>query len=225
LGSENAPFLSRPRKPCAEKRGEWQICHGDPDYHAAGRVKPQSNFNKPAAHIGEIKAMDLVTALAVSIGLLGGAATYLYISDFLGLGLQIWAAFIAWASFYHCGGKLQGFTSSILANLWGVVWGVLTLLAISHLDFGLPAPVWAGICVAIGVGLMVLGAKIPIFSAIPASVYGFAATVAFALLTNTVGALTEPTLANPAVVIAISMIGGAIFGLISEAVAGAIAKS
>ena len=96
--------------------------------------------------------MDLVTALAVSIGLLGGAATYLYLSDFLGLGLQIWAAFIAWASFYHCGGKVQGFTSSILANLWGVLWGALTLIAFSNLDFGLPAPVWAGICVAIGVG-------------------------------------------------------------------------
>jgi hypothetical protein len=169
--------------------------------------------------------MDLVTALAVSIGLLGGAATYLYLSDFFGLGLQIWAAFIAWASFYHCGGKIQGFTSSILANLWGVVWGALTLIAFSNLDFGLPAPIWAGICVAVGVGLMVLGAKIPIFSAIPASVYGYAATVALALLSNSVGSLMEPTLLNPAVIIAMSMFGGAVFGLISEALAGAMAKA
>ncbi len=169
--------------------------------------------------------MDLVTALAVSIGLLGGVATYLYLSDFWVLGLQIWAAFIAWASFYHCGGKVQGFISSILANLWGIVWGALTLIAFSQLDFGLPAPVWAGICVAIGVGLMVLGAKIPIFSAIPASVYGYAATVAMALLTNTVGSLMEPTLLNPAAIIAISMFGGAVFGLISEALAGAMAKT
>ena len=171
--------------------------------------------------------MGIVTALAVSIGLLGGVATYLYLSDFLGLGLQIWAAFIAWASFYHCGGKIGGFTKSVLANLWGIVWAVLTLLAITKLGFAetLGLPVWAGICVAIGVGLMVLGAKIPIFSAIPASVYGYAATGGFALLTNAVAGLTAPTLAKPAVVIAISMIGGAIFGLISEAVAGAIAKS
>ncbi len=169
--------------------------------------------------------MDLVTALAVSIGLLGGAATYLYLSDFLGLGLQIWAAFIAWASFYHCGGKIQGFTSSILANLWGVIWGALTLIAFSNLDFGLAAPIWAGICVAFGVGLMILGCKIPIFSAIPATVYGYAATVALALLTNSVAGLVDPTLTNPAVVIALSMIGGAIFGLISEALAGVLAKS
>jgi len=169
--------------------------------------------------------MDLVTALAVSIGLLGGVATYLYLSDFWVLGLQIWAAFIAWASFYHCGGKFQGFISSILANLWGVVWGALTLIAFSNLDLGLEAPIWAGICVAVGVGLMVLGAKIPIFSAIPASVYGYAATVALALLTNSVPSLMEPTLANPAAIVAISMFGGAVFGLISEAFAGVMAKS
>ncbi len=168
--------------------------------------------------------MDIVTALALSIGLLGGVATYLYLSDPLVLGLQIWAAFIAWASFYHCGGKIQGFISSILANLWGVVWGALTLIAFSNLDFGLTAPIWAGICVAVGVGLMILGCKIPIFSAIPATVYGYAATVALALLTNTVPGLVEPTLTNPAVIIALSMIGGAIFGLISEALAGLLAR-
>src|ERR1700741_2840521 len=112
--------------------------------------------------------MGIVTALAVSIGLLGGVATYLYLSDFFGLGLQIWAAFIAWASFYPCGGKVKGFTSSILANLWGVLWGALTLIALSNLEFRLPAPVWDGICVAIGVAIMILGCKIPIFSAIPA---------------------------------------------------------
>ena len=169
--------------------------------------------------------MDLVTALALSIGLLGGVATYLYLSDPLVLGLQIWAAFIAWASFYHCGGKVQGFISSILANLWGVLWAALTLIVFSNLDVGLPAPVWAGICVAVGVGLMILGCKIPIFSAIPATVYGYAATAALALLTNTVPGLVEPTLTNPAVIIALSMIGGAIFGLISEALAGLLARS
>jgi Protein of unknown function (DUF1097) len=169
--------------------------------------------------------MDLVTALAISIGLLGGVATFLCLSNFFGLGLQIWAAFIAWASFYHCGGKVQGFTSSLLANLWGVVWGALTLIAFSNLDFGLPAPIWGGICVAIGVGLMIIGCKIPIFSAVAATVYGYAALVAYALLTNSVPGLLDPTLTNPVVVIGLSMIGGAIFGLISEALAGVLAKA
>lgn len=172
--------------------------------------------------------MDLVTALAVSIGLLGGVATYLYLSDFLGLGLLIWAAFIAWASFYHCGGKAQGFVASVLANLWGIVWAVLTFLAIANLGNvaeQLPPNVWPAICVAVGVGLMILGCKIPIFSAIPATVYGYAATVAFVLLEAGTDGLVEPSLANPAVVVALSMIGGAIFGYISEVFAGVMARS
>jgi hypothetical protein len=171
--------------------------------------------------------MGIVTALAVSIGLLGGVATYLYLADFFGLGLQIWAAFIAWASFYHCGGKIHGFTSSILANLWGIVWGVLTLLAITKVGLGgsLPPNIWPAICVAVGVGLMILGSHIPLFSAIPATVYGYASIVAFALLKAGTDGLMDPTLQNPAVVIALSMIGGAIFGLISEAIAGGLAKS
>lgn len=172
--------------------------------------------------------MDLITALALSIGVLGGVATYLFLADHFGLGLQIWAAFIAWASFYHCGGKGKGFLSSVLANLWGVVMATLTLLAVTKVGLAdtLTLPVWAGICVAIGVGIMILGTKIPIFSAIPATVYGYAATVALALLaTNGLNLLVEPTLHNPAAIVAASMVIGAGFGFISEALAGAVAKS
>ena len=167
--------------------------------------------------------MDLITALAVSIGVLGGVATYFFLSPF-GFGLQIWAAFIGWASFYHCGGKTGGLTSSIAANLWGVLWGAITLIAVTQGGFAdsLGLPVWAGICVAVGVALMILGAKIPLFSAIPAQVYGYAATVAFALLTNATGALTLPDLTNPAINIAISLAIGGVLGFISEQVAGAL---
>ena len=171
--------------------------------------------------------MNLVTALALIIGLLGGLATFAFLSDFGGLGLQIWAAFIAWASFFHCGGKTAGFTSSLLGNLWGVLLAALTLIAFSSLGLGdtLGTPVWAGICVAIGVALMILGANIPIFSAIPAAVYGYAATAGFALLSNAVPSLTDMSLANAAVVVAISMIVGNVLGYISEAIAGSMASA
>ena len=172
--------------------------------------------------------MGLITALAISIGLLGGIATYLVFSDPLMLGLQIWAVFIGWASFYHCGGKGGGFVSSAVANVWGVVWAALTLLAVSQLPFGeaLGLPVWAGICVAIGVGVMILGCNIPMFSAVPATVYGYAATVALVLLTATgMDNLAMPTLENPAAIVAMSLVVGGVFGIISEMLAGALAKS
>ncbi|HKZ96615.1 MAG TPA: DUF1097 domain-containing protein, partial [Hyphomicrobiaceae bacterium] len=107
--------------------------------------------------------MDLITALALSIGVLGGIATFLFLSPF-GMGLQIWAAFLGWASFFHCGGKEKGFLDSVIANIWGAVMAGLTLIAVSGTgladSFGLP--IWAGICVAIGVAIMILGAKIPL---------------------------------------------------------------
>jgi hypothetical protein len=170
--------------------------------------------------------MSLITTLAVSIGVLGGVATYVSLSPF-GYGLQLWAAFIGWASFYHDGGRIYGFISSVLANLWGVLWGALTLIAVTQSGIAdtLGLAVWTPICVAVGITLMILGAKIPIFSTIPAQVYGFAATVAFTLLTNAAGALLQPKLTNPAIIIALSMVAGAVFGIISEQLARALAKS
>ena len=43
--------------------------------------------------------MPLLTALAISIGILGGVATWLFTGPLAGFSLQIWAAFIAWAAF------------------------------------------------------------------------------------------------------------------------------
>jgi hypothetical protein len=144
------------------------------------------------------------------------------------MGLQIWAAFIGWASFYHCGDKAEGLQKSAITNLWGVIVGVLTLLAITRtgLADSLGLPVWGGICVAVGAFILVIGAKIPALGAIPAGVYGFASTVAMSLLSaNGLANLTTPSLANPAINIAISLVAGGIFGIVSEKVAGALAKA
>ena len=82
---------------------------------------------------------------------------------------------------------------------------------------GLAAPVAVGATV----GLMVLGAHIPLFSAIPAAVYGYAATAAFGLMGNHVGdALSMGPMASPALNIIASMVIGGIFGYVSEKIAG-----
>ncbi len=170
--------------------------------------------------------MDLVTALAITIGALGGVATFVFLSP-IGLGLSIWAAFLAWASFYHCGGQIGGFQTSLLGNLWGALWGALTLLAVTKTGAAdsLGLPVWAGICVAVGVALMILGSKLPYLSSIPAAVYGYAAVIALSLLTNTAGSVATPAWENPAVNVALSMVVGGLLGLLSERLAGMLAKA
>src|SRR5918998_2210539 len=73
-------------------------------------------------------AMSLITALAISIGALGGLATWVC----LGMvpGLQIWAIFIAWACFYHCGGGETGLKTTIVCNIAGAVIAWIALLIV-----------------------------------------------------------------------------------------------
>jgi hypothetical protein len=167
--------------------------------------------------------MSSNTALAISVGVLGAIATWLFLGP-LGGALAIWAAFIAWGCYFHCGGKEQGLQTAIVNNAAGAVIGGLTLLA-AGAAFGasMPAAVWPAICVGIGVAAMVLLANMPMFSVIPAQVYGFASVVAYTLMKDAGGSLTAVSMENPVVVVILSMIIGAAFGYVSEKLAGMLA--
>jgi Protein of unknown function (DUF1097) len=169
--------------------------------------------------------MDLITALSVSISVLGAIAAYLFLSPY-GMGLQIWAAFIAWGSFYHCGGKEAGLQKTIVQNVFGAIIAWILLLMVTKIPLGasLGVPLWAAICVLITVFIAVYAAKIPLLADIPATVFGFAATVGFGLAGNKLGAVAAGSLENPLINIVISMIIGAIFGYVSEKAAGALVK-
>ncbi len=167
--------------------------------------------------------MNIVTALAIVIGALGAVATYLFLGPLGGAGLQIWAAFIAWASFFHCGGNEKALKDSVIANIWGSLWATIALILVTSISLG-SLPVTAAVWVGITVAIMIAGAHIPVFGAIPAQVYGYAATAGYALLGTKLDTLTTPSLANPFVVVSLSMIIGGIFGLISGKIAGALAK-
>src|SRR5262245_54034241 len=112
--------------------------------------------------------MSQLVALSVSIGLLGGIATILY----LNLGLLIWAGF------FHSGGDGNALRNTIVGNAFGAFCAWLAALIILHFPLAdsLTLPVWAGIVVGLTVMAMCLAAHIKAFSVIPASVYGYAAT-------------------------------------------------
>ena len=142
--------------------------------------------------------MSTNTALAISIGVLGAVATWLFLGPLGGM-LAIWAAFIAWGCFFHCGGKETGLQSAVLGNIAGAVVAGITLWVATQSGIGdaLGLPIWAGICVGIGVAAMVFLANVPVFAAIPAQVYGFASVVALTLLGNAAGNLTALSMENP----------------------------
>ena len=170
--------------------------------------------------------MSANTALAISVGVLGAIATWLFLGPLGGI-LAIWAAFIAWGCFFHCGGKETGLSSAILGNVAGAIIAGITLWVATQTGIGakIGLPIWAGLCVGVGVAVMVLLANVPAFAAIPAQVYGFASVVALTLLGNGAGKLTDISMDNPVVVIICSMIVGALFGWVSEKVAGMLAGS
>ena len=168
--------------------------------------------------------MDMITALAVSIGGLAFVATY----AFLGFmpGWQLWAAFIGWASFYGAGGKVAGLQASVVANIWGAALALIALIVITQTGLAttLGLPLWAAIVVGITVVILVLGAKSPMLAAIPSSVYGYASVAALALITGKFDTLTSASLANPFVSVLLSLIVGNLFGYVSQAIAGQIAN-
>lgn len=152
--------------------------------------------------------MKKLDAYSVSIGVLGAIDTYLTATFIL---VPVWVTFIAWASFFILGGKLSGLKQSIASNLTGIVIASLTLLTISALGTN---PLIAAICVGVGSAAMVQVSKIPILTAIPAIVWGFASTVGTTVATGK--PITTPGLENPALVAAAAMILGGLFGYVSE---------
>ncbi len=167
--------------------------------------------------------MSQLVALSVSIGLLGGIATILYLK----LGLLIWAGFIAWACFFLSGGDSSALKNTIVGNAFGALcaWvAALVILSAPSMTETLTLPVWAGIVVGVTVLILCLAAHIKAFSVIPASVYGYAAVFAFLLQTAdsmTKEKLMSATLANALIIVIVSMAIGALFGLASGKLAGA----
>ena len=162
--------------------------------------------------------MNLVTALAIVIGALAVVATYICLG--LGTGLQIWALFIAWGSFFHTGGDNDALVKSLTAHVWGIIVATVALFVVGTVGGG---ALMASVIVGVSVVVLILGAHVPALGAIPAGVYGYASTAAFMLLTGV--ALTEMNaLLSAAGIIAVSMILGGIFGIVSAKIAGALAK-
>jgi hypothetical protein len=201
-----------------------------------GLVSPLKKVGGGTALAGAVQQVERTTSpgtvrlpeyklgrLSVSIGLLGGIATIVYVK----LGLPIWAGFIAWACFFHSGGDGNALKNTIVGNAFGAFWAwvaALIILSFPMADY-LGLPVWVGIVVGITVLVLCLAAHINAFSSIPASVYGYAAIFAFLLQTAdsmTKEKLMSASLANALVCVTLSMAIGAVFGIASSKLGGAL---
>lgn len=173
--------------------------------------------------------MSKLTALAVSIAVLGGVWAFLALGPLAGAVL-VWAGFIAWGCYFHTGGDNAALQKTIAGMVYGAVLAGVALWLVVNNPVGLPAAAAAPIYVAVTVFFLVIVAGFNPLSAVPANVYGYAATVAYSLQTPTVdgvgplASLTMPSMANPVLLLGLSYILGAVFGLVSGKVAGMLGK-
>ncbi|AVW90786.1 DUF1097 domain-containing protein [Celeribacter baekdonensis] len=164
--------------------------------------------------------MNLINALAISIGVLASVATYLCLGT--GLGLQVWALFIGWGAYYHTGGTASSIGKCAINHAWGAVVATAALFVVATVGGSVAV---TSIIVGLSVVVLVLGAHLPALATIPAAVYGYAATAGFALLSGVaIGDLAAS--AQATVMVLVSMIIGTLFGFVSEKGAGLLtAKS
>ncbi len=169
--------------------------------------------------------MSPLLATALAVGLLGGVATWLFLS--VGT-LLIWAAFVAWASYFAIGGDNRAIGLNLTSNSFGVfvAWCV-ALLGLANPIAALPAAIWIGFLVCVSVVLYILASRFPPFSSVPAVTFGYAATFAYLSQTPdafTYGALLAPSFANALLVVILSMAIGTMFAAASAKLATALAS-
>jgi hypothetical protein len=172
--------------------------------------------------------LEKLTALSVSIAALSAVLTFLATGPASGLFL-IWAATIAWAAYFFLGANKAGLISMITCGSFGALMAWIGALEIASIpsDATLGFPFMAAIIVGVTVLIVCLAANIAQLATIPASVLGYSCVFAYLLQTPdqlTHAALTSCSLANPLLLVPISLVIGSFFGQWSGQLAAKLTK-
>jgi len=149
--------------------------------------------------------MDMLTALALSIGVL----IALWVKVGTMASLLVPAGIVAWACFFAAGGKVRGLQKTTAATLSGVVWVWLAMTLVGMMSMGS----WAWVIIGVVAFILVLQSKVPALSFIPGAFCGAAVT-----------AWAAPTDLKGYLMVAVALVAGAVLGYVSEMGAGMIAK-
>jgi len=166
--------------------------------------------------------MPQLVALSLSIAVLGGIWAWVCLGTTI--GLIVWAGFIAWGCFFHSGGDNKALVKTICGNVYGVVIAWIALLIVANVPVAALGALWPAIVIAVTVFLLVIVASIEQLSVVPANVYGYAATAALGVSGGGIANVTAANMSNPLLAVGISMVIGAILGMVSGKVAGALTK-
>lgn len=167
--------------------------------------------------------MSSLTALALSIAVLGGIWAFLALGPLSGMVL-VWAGFIAWGCYFHSGADMGALQKTIVGMIFGAVIAGIALFLVGKNPLGLPGAAGPAVYIAVTVFLLVIVANCSLLSTVPANVYGYAATAAYALQTTGAGSVLAADLTNPVLLVSLSAVIGAIFGMVSGKVADVLSS-
>lgn len=161
--------------------------------------------------------MPALIALALSVGVLAVIDTWLFVVPLAAFlpGL-VWISFIAWGCHFHSGGGVKGMTTAIVGMSFGALVGMVAVILATGALAGL-GDLAAPVAVGLGAFVICLASAVPLLATIPASVYGFAAIAGPILLAE-----MSPTEALVPTVV--SVVIGAVFGIVSEYLANALTR-
>ena len=145
--------------------------------------------------------------------------------------MGVWVGFIAAGCFFAAGGDIKALSKTIVGMIYGAIVAWIALLIIAKVPVPGLGTVWPAIVVGVTVFFLVIVASTDLLSCVPANVYGYAAIVAYALHQPSadpgVGPLknlTSASFANPLILLIVSLIIGAYFGMFSNKLSGALTK-
>jgi len=167
--------------------------------------------------------MSKLTALALSIAVLGGVWAFLALNTLAGAAL-VWVGFIAWGCYFHTGADNAALQKTIAGMIFGAVMAGIALYLVSSNMLGGLGVLAAPVIIAATVFPLVIVAGINLLSVVPANVYGYAATAGLALTAGTAGNTMMTDMSNPVLLVAVSVVLGAVFGMASGKLAGVLGK-
>ena len=170
--------------------------------------------------------MNKLTATSLSIGLVGGLMSWIYLG-ILSASMAIPVSFIAWGAFAAAGGKNKDIAGTATPLIYGAIVAWITAMIIMPQVGNVigNAAIANALSVGISVAALIYGTgKIKAVAATPVAVYGYAAFFAL-VLSGTASGLTEASLTgNPLLFVAGFGIAGTVFGLIANNLAASIGK-
>lgn len=163
--------------------------------------------------------MSKLTALALSIAVLGGVWAFVALNPLASIAL-VWVGFIAWGCYFHSGADDAALQKTIAGMIFGAVMAGVALYLVNAGTLASLGNLAAPVIIAVTVFPLVILAGNNLLSVVPANVYGYAATAGLALTAGTAANATLLDMTNPVLLVAVSSILGAVFGMISNKVAG-----